>query len=132
MFRLLVSNTLVSLSIAFELFGPGICVLTIGPLGSPLKSVFEEDGSLEEDGGATLSLEGVELEAEDEVGATAAAVAYRRDCRVLLKVLRVGAWRLTDLMKEVMVVELCKLSVSCSWAVRGAAKISLLKTKSAN
>jgi hypothetical protein len=38
MFRLLVSNTLVNLSIASWLFGPGIVVLTIGRLGSSGKN----------------------------------------------------------------------------------------------
>ena len=34
MFKLRVSNTLLSLSISFVLFGPGIAVFTIGCLGS--------------------------------------------------------------------------------------------------
>lgn len=34
MFKLRVSNTLLSLSMASVLFGPGICVFTIGALGS--------------------------------------------------------------------------------------------------
>lgn len=38
MFKLLVSKTSLSLSIAFLLFGPGISVLTMGPLGSSGKN----------------------------------------------------------------------------------------------
>jgi hypothetical protein len=70
-----VSNTFVNRSIALELFGPGICVLTTGPLGSPTKSGFEEDGRLEDGLEDTLSVDGVEMVAEEEVGATLAAVA---------------------------------------------------------
>ena len=35
MFKLLVSVTLVNFLIALRLFGPGISVFTVGPLGSP-------------------------------------------------------------------------------------------------
>jgi hypothetical protein len=38
MFKLRVSNTLLNLSIAFLLSGPGICVWMIGPLGSSAKN----------------------------------------------------------------------------------------------
>lgn len=74
MFKLLVSNTSVNLSIAFELLGPGIFVLTIGPLGSPANSASAEGERFEEICGEILEVKGVELDTEEE-GATAAAVA---------------------------------------------------------
>lgn len=49
--------------------------MTIGPLGSPTKSGFGEDGRLEDGLEETLSVDGVELVAEEEVGVTMAAVA---------------------------------------------------------
>jgi len=84
MFKLLVSKTLVNLSIAALLFGPGISVFTTGACGSSGKKFA--------------------LLFEVEVGATAATVAYCLVRNSSLNWRNAGRVRLADLSRETMAV----------------------------